>query len=62
MVAVFFTTIGGFLASNPDNLFKVKRDFDIEVMYSGYKFAWQNIERPEYSKYRPEEKNEPFEN
>jgi hypothetical protein len=37
-----------FIASNPDNLFYVKRPFDVEVMESGYKFMWQRTERPDY--------------
>lgn len=47
-----------FIASNSNNLFYVKRPFDIDVMETGYKFIWQEVERPDYYKYHPEEKKE----
>ena len=46
------------IASNSNNLFYVKRPFDIDVMETGYKFVWQNTERPDYYKYHPEKKKE----
>lgn len=46
------------IASNPDNLFYVKRPFDIEIMETGYKFVLQQTERPDYYKYHPEDKKE----
>lgn len=35
----------GLIASNPDNLFYLKRPYSIEIMETGYKFLWQ-IPRP----------------
>lgn len=34
-------------AINPDNLFFVKRPFEIEVLKTGYKFVWDGNTRPE---------------
>lgn len=48
----------GLIASNSDNLFFVKRSFDIDIMETGYKFVWQQTERPDYYKYHPEDKHE----
>jgi hypothetical protein len=41
------------MASNKDNLFYTKRPFDIEVMKTGCKFIWQNIEQPDFYQYHP---------
>ena len=35
----------GFLFSNPDNIFKTKRDFNYKEIRSGYKFVWQQDKR-----------------
>jgi hypothetical protein len=48
----------GLIASNKDNLFYLKRPFNIEVMTTGYQFIWQRIERPDYYKYHPADKHE----
>lgn len=37
----------------PGNVFKMKRDFEIEVMDSGYQLTWQEPGRPDFYKYRP---------
>ncbi|MBP0613959.1 hypothetical protein J8J42_13040 [Chryseobacterium sp. cx-311] len=47
----------GLIASNPDNIFYVKRPFDMETMETGYKFIWQYTERPDYYKYHPEDRH-----
>lgn len=47
-----------FIASFPEHIFRFKRTYDMEIMESGYKFVWQNTERPDYYKYHPEKKNE----
>jgi hypothetical protein len=47
-----------FIASDANNLFFVKRPYDMEVMETGYKFVWQKQERPDYYKYHPEDKKE----
>jgi hypothetical protein len=46
------------IASDQNNLFYLKRPFDIEIMEVGYKFIWQQTERPDYYKYHPEDKKE----
>lgn len=43
---------------NPDNVFHLKRDFDMEVMETGYRFIWQYTARPDYYKYHPEMKKQ----
>lgn len=57
-VAGLITIDGGLIASNRDNLFYIKRPFDIDIMETGYKFGWQHAERPNHNKYHPEDKNE----
>lgn len=47
-----------FMASFPENVFHFKRTYDMEIMESGYKFVWQNTERPDYYKYHPKKKIE----
>ena len=49
---------GSLIASNRDNIFYVKRPFEIETMETGYKFIWQHTERPDYYKYHPKDKHE----
>lgn len=34
------------IASNPDNIWHVKRNFEIEILETGYKFVWQHTEKP----------------
>ncbi len=46
------------ITSNSDNIFYVKRPFDIEVVETSYKFIWQQTERPDYYKFHPEDKKE----
>jgi hypothetical protein len=35
---------------------KVKRDWDMQVLATGYKFTWKNTEKPDISKYDAEKK------
>ncbi len=44
------------VASMPEHIYKVKRDFDMEVMVTGYKFIWQHQERPDFAQYDPRKK------
>lgn len=46
--------LSGLVALNPDNIYYLKRDFDIEIMETGFKFVWQKQERPDFNKYHPE--------
>lgn len=36
-----------FIASMRENIFKLKRNFDVEVKETGYNFIWQNTQRPD---------------
>lgn len=54
-------TLSGFIiafatlpAVNKDNIFYLKRPFSMEVMETGLKFGWQQVERPDFYKYNPE--------
>lgn len=49
-------SFGTLMASNEDNLFYIKRPFDMRVLETGYEFIWQNTERPDYYKYFPKDK------
>lgn len=44
------------IASDSNNVFFVKRPFDIDIMKTGYKFVWQQTERPDYYHYHPNKK------
>lgn len=46
------------IASNSDNLFFVKRPFNIEIMETSYVFVWQQTVRPDFYKYHIEDKKE----
>lgn len=41
------------IAIMPEHVYKPKRDFDINVMVTGYKFVWQHQDRPDFDKYDP---------
>ena len=42
------------LASNPDNVFHMDRNFSMKTIETGYKFIWQKQERPDATIYYPE--------
>ncbi len=44
------------IAIMPEHVYKAKRDFDLEVMVTGYKFIWQHQERPDFTQYDPRKK------
>lgn len=53
IVTILLLTLGGlftcgltYIASFPENLFYAKRDFDIDVLVTGYKFMWNGNTRP----------------
>lgn len=35
-----------FIASMPENIYKLKRDFDTEILATGFKFGWKHQQRP----------------
>jgi hypothetical protein len=47
-----------YIASFSENVFRFKRTYDMEIIESGFKFVWQDTERPDYYKYGPKKKNE----
>ncbi len=51
ILTIFLLTVAGllsvgmiFIGSNPDNIYTINRDFEIEILDSGYKFIWENQE------------------
>jgi hypothetical protein len=46
----------GFIAFDANNIYHIKRPYDMEIMETGYHLIWQQIERPDYYKYHPEER------
>ena len=55
LLTILFTL----LAINPDNIYTINRKFDIKIMETGYRFAWEEQIRPDYYKHHPEmQKNE----
>lgn len=44
------------IASFPEQIFSIKRDWDRQVMATGYKFIWTHQDRPDFSKYYPSKK------
>lgn len=45
VMATLYLLLYGFIFSNPDNLFKLHRDFNYQEIRSGYKFVWQQNKR-----------------
>lgn len=42
--------------SNSDNIFYLKRGYKMDVLTTGHQFIWENVQRPDYNKYRQEKK------
>jgi len=57
-ISALIIALGSLIASNPDNLFLLKRNFKMKVLDSGYNFFWQYVDRSDYNKYHPETKKE----
>lgn len=49
-------SIAVFIASFPEHIFSIKRDWDRQVMVTGFKFTWTHQDRPNFSKYAPSKK------
>ena len=56
ILSVLFIAFSAIAVSNKDNLFYIKRPFDMEVKETGYKFVWQDVERPDFYKFQPKNK------
>jgi hypothetical protein len=50
---IFYAT---YIASFSENVFLLKRGYEMEIMETGYKFVWQRTERPDYYKNQSKEK------
>jgi hypothetical protein len=64
IIPIFLLSIAGLLtagliliASNSDNVYKIKRQFDIEILKTGYRFVWDGYSRPENFDFDEYEKN-----
>ena len=44
------------ISSFPEQIIQTRRDWDMKVMVTGYKFTWTHQDRPEFSKYNPNKK------
>lgn len=51
IISILFFSGALFIVSISENIFKIKREFDVEVKETGYNFIWQNTQRPEVDKY-----------
>src|SRR5450432_1616842 len=49
-------TLAIIIASMPDQIIKVKRDWRMQIMTTGYKLTWKKQERPDFNKYVPRKK------
>jgi len=54
--SILFFSGAVFIVSMSENIFKVKREFDVEVKETGYNFIWQNTQTPNVDKYIGNEK------
>lgn len=53
--SAIFITFGTLVTANNDNVFYIKRTFEMKVLETGYEFIWQHTERPDYYKYFPKD-------
>ena len=44
------------IASFPEQIIQTRRDWEMKVLVTGYKFTWAHQDRPEFSKYDPNKK------
>jgi hypothetical protein len=49
-------SVAVFIASFPEQIFEIKRDWDREVMVTGFKLTWTHQDRPDFAKYNPNKK------
>lgn len=47
-VSGLIIAFGTLLVTNKDNLFYIKRPFEMQVLKTGYEFIWQQTNRPDY--------------
>ena len=49
VIALLFLIPAILIASMPENVFYIKRDFDIELLDSGVDVIWHKKQKPDYS-------------
>lgn len=49
--SVIIFAIAVFIASFPEQTFEIRRDWDRQVMVTGFKFTWTHQDRPDFTKY-----------
>lgn len=55
-LSVFITVFGIISATNKENLFYIKRPFDMQILETGYTFTWQKTKHPDYYEYFKKDK------
>jgi hypothetical protein len=54
--ATILFSIGVFIASNPDHIFTIKRDWKSKVAETGFKFTWTQQDRPDVTSFDADKK------
>jgi hypothetical protein len=55
-LAILTISFWTFILTISEKHIKLKRDWDMQVLVTGYKFTWTNMSRPDFSKYDPNKK------
>lgn len=50
IIAALVICGAGLIASDSNNIFYLKRPYDMQILNSGYKFIWQPTVQPDYNK------------
>jgi hypothetical protein len=56
IVLTMIFSVAVFIASFPEHIFEIKRDWDRQVMVTGFKFTWTHQDRPDFATYNPNKK------
>jgi hypothetical protein len=52
-ISIVLVLFNGFIIGISDPIFKLKKNYDWQIMTSGYKFIWQSTPRPDINKFHP---------
>ncbi len=52
-LAIVLVLSSSFIVSISEPIFKMKRNYDWQIMTTGYKFIWQSTPRPDINKFHP---------
>jgi hypothetical protein len=55
-LAILTISFWTFILTISEKHITLKRDWDMQVLVTGYKFTWTNTSRPDFSKYDPNKK------